>query len=63
MTTKTIAPARLTRRGFTLLTLAGATALAACGNGIGSDGAAVIDARVEATLQQMYSEFPNTVAC
>lgn len=52
---------RLTRRGFTLMGLAGVTTIAACGNGIGSGGAGKIDARVEATLAQMYSEFPNTV--
>jgi lipid-binding SYLF domain-containing protein len=56
-----LSPQRITRRGFALLGLAGLTVTAACGNGIGSDGAAVIDARVESTLKQMYNEFPNTV--
>lgn len=50
-----------TRRGFTLSLLAGATTLAACGNGIGSRGSAVIDARVDATLAEMYRLYPNTV--
>ena len=49
----------LSRRGFALGALA-VTTLAACDNGIGSSGAAMIDARVEATLNQMYSEFPGT---
>lgn len=47
------------RRGFALGTLA-ATTLAACGNGIGSPGAATIDARVDSTLNRMFSEFPGT---
>ncbi len=51
----------LTRRGFALTALAGAAVTAACGNGIGSPGAATIDARVDATLNQMYSQYPNTV--
>ncbi len=53
---------RLTRRGFTLTLLAGATVTAACGNGIGSDGAAKIDARVDSTLNEMYANYPNTAA-
>ena len=51
----------LTRRGFTLTALAGLGVTAACGNGVGSSGAATIDARVNATLEQMYSQYPNTV--
>lgn len=51
---------RLTRRGFGLMALAGLSMTAACGNGVGSDGAVKIDARVQATLQEMYREFPNT---
>ena len=35
--------------------------LAACGNGVGSVGAPTIDARVDSTLSQMYSQFPGTV--
>lgn len=58
--TSTSTSVRLTRRGFGLMALAGLSVTAACGNGVGSDGATVIDARVQATLQQMYSEFPNT---
>lgn len=51
----------LSRRSFTLGTLAGAgTALAACGNGIGSNGAQTIDARVDSTLNYLYTTYPNT---
>ena len=49
----------LTRRSFALATLA-ATTLAACGNGIGSAGAATIDARVDSTLNGMFNQFPGT---
>ncbi|MEX0303110.1 MAG: YSC84-related protein [Leisingera sp.] len=51
---------RMTRRGFALCALAGAGVTAACGNGVGSGNAAKIDARVDATLNQMYSQYPNT---
>ncbi|GFE50277.1 twin-arginine translocation pathway signal sequence domain-containing protein [Roseobacter cerasinus] len=51
----------LTRRGFTLGALAGVSVTAACGNGIGSRGAQALDARVDATLEEMYRRYPNTV--
>jgi len=51
---------KLTRRGFTLGALAGVPVLAACGNGVGSPGAAKIDARVNATLDHMYANYPGT---
>ncbi|EBA17791.1 twin-arginine translocation pathway signal sequence domain protein, putative [Roseobacter sp. SK209-2-6] len=51
---------RISRRGVTLGILAGVTTTAACGNGVGSNNAAVIDARVDATLSQMYNLYPNT---
>ncbi|WP_187430606.1 hypothetical protein ROLI_021590 [Roseobacter fucihabitans] len=50
----------LSRRVFTLGALAGVSVTAACGNGIGSQGAATIDSRVERTLAEMYRQFPNT---
>lgn len=51
----------LTRRAFTFSALAAVPALSACsGNGYGNNGAATIDARVDATLAQMYQEFPGT---
>ncbi|MFY0618269.1 YSC84-related protein [Shimia sp.] len=51
----------LTRRGFALTGLAAAGVTAACGNGVGSNGATEIDARVDATLAYLYNEYPNTV--
>mgnify|MGYP003727165703 CR=1 FL=1 len=50
----------LTRRTFTLGLMAGTPLVAACGNGVGNSNAATIDARVDATLSQMYSRYPNT---
>ncbi|MBB3994500.1 lipid-binding SYLF domain-containing protein [Sulfitobacter undariae] len=50
----------LTRRAFALGAVAGTSALAACGNGVGSRGSGTIDARVNATLSEMYRTFPNT---
>ena len=45
----------------TLLTGAAATfALSACGNGIGSDGGAKIDARADAALNFLDNNFPGT---
>lgn len=35
-------------------------ALAACGNGVGSDGAAKLDGRVDATLAYLDSNYPGT---
>ncbi|GHF53020.1 lipid-binding SYLF domain-containing protein [Seohaeicola zhoushanensis] len=52
---------RLTRRGFALSALAGLSVTAACSNGVGSNNGAKIDARVDATLNQMYATYPNTV--
>ncbi|MEB8389333.1 YSC84-related protein [Rhodobacteraceae bacterium KMM 6894] len=55
----------LSRRGFTLgalgaasLTSAGLTA--ACGNGIGSRAPETIDARVDTTLDYLFSNYPST---
>ncbi|WP_296419945.1 YSC84-related protein [Pseudooctadecabacter sp.] len=49
----------LSRRNFALSALA-TTTLSACGNGIGGDGAAQIDARVDSTLSFMYNNYPGT---
>lgn len=51
----------ITRRGFALSLLAGTSTLASCGNGIGSAGGPTIDARVDATLTEMYQSYPNTL--
>lgn len=53
-------PSPLTRRGFALGALAGLGVTAACGNGVGTKNGAVIDARADATLRQMYEAYPNT---
>ena len=49
----------LTRRGFVV---AGGAAfgLAACGNGVGSSAAAKLDARVDATRDYLFSNYPGT---
>lgn len=59
-TSSSTSSVRLTRRGFGLMALAGLSLTAACGNGVDSKGAATIDARVSATLTEMYRQFPNT---
>ncbi|WP_171099421.1 YSC84-related protein [Ruegeria sp. HKCCD7255] len=51
---------RLSRRGFAF-GMAGMTLTAACGNGVGNTNAAQIDARVDATLTEMYDKYPNTI--
>lgn len=50
---------KLSRRGFALSMMASGS-LAACGNGIGSNGGAKIDARVDKTLNYLYSNYPAT---
>ncbi|MHA7851177.1 lipid-binding SYLF domain-containing protein [Roseovarius sp.] len=51
---------KLTRRAFTLGAMAGTPLLAACGNGVGSNNAQKIDARVDTTLNYLYTTYPNT---
>ena len=51
----------LHRRHFLVTAVgAGALALSGCGNGIGSDGASRIDARVDATRNYMLTNIPGT---
>ena len=50
----------LSRRAFSIGALAGVSVTAACGNGIGGQGGGRIDARVDATLIEMYRTYPNT---
>jgi lipid-binding SYLF domain-containing protein len=49
----------LPRRGF-LAAAGSAGLLAACGNGIGSPDGAIIDARVDQTLNFLFSRYPGT---
>ena len=51
-----------TRRSFTLAALAGAGLTAACNNGVGSQGGARIDARVDSTLNYLFNtiQYPRT---
>ncbi|NGM47047.1 twin-arginine translocation pathway signal [Rhodobacter sp. SGA-6-6] len=48
-----------TRRGV-VFGLGATGLLAACGNGIGSNGAAQIDARVDATQNYLFGRYPGT---
>lgn len=50
----------LTRRTFTLSALAATPLLAACGNGVGSEGGPRIDARADTTLNYLFNTYPNT---
>ncbi|QPM89625.1 lipid-binding SYLF domain-containing protein [Pseudooceanicola algae] len=50
----------MTRRTMVLTGIVALPALAACSQGIGSSAPAEIDARVDATVAQLYSEFPQT---
>lgn len=50
---------RFPRRSF-MAGSAALLALAACGNGVGSDGAVKLDARVDATLQYLDTNYPGT---
>lgn len=60
MSSKSFSP--MSRRGFTLGLLASTgVTTAACGNGVGNKNSSTIDARVDATLNQMYSQYPNTI--
>lgn len=51
---------KLTRRTFTTGLAAGTLLLAGCANGVGSRGPQLIDARVDATLGKLYSDYPGT---
>ncbi len=50
----------ITRRSFTLSALAGASLTAACGNGVGNSSSQKIDARVDTTLNYLYTNYPST---
>jgi len=51
----------ISRRPF-IMGLAATAGLAACGNGVGSTAPAVIDARVDQTLADLYSTYPGTTS-
>lgn len=53
----------ISRRSFSLGVLGlGGTALAGCGNGVGSAAPQQIDARVDTTLRYLYENYPGTRA-
>ena len=54
-------PKIMSRRAFAFGALATAGVTSACGNGIGNTNASTLDARVDATLNQMYSQYPSTI--
>lgn len=51
---------RFTRRGFVLSAGSAAALTAGCGNGIGSTGAQELDARVNASMNYLYTTYPDT---
>lgn len=51
---------RLSRRSFTFGAIGSTALVAACGNGIGNRNADRLDARVDATLNNLYANFPGT---
>lgn len=51
---------RMSRRALLGAAAATTLALAACGNGIGSEGAAKLDARIDSSLNCLDSNFPGT---
>lgn len=50
----------LSRRGLLIGAGASVTLAAACGNGVGSNDAEVIDRRVEATRNYLFTNYPGT---
>ena len=48
------------RRGFLIGAGGAALMTSACANGVGSNGGAAIDARVDATLNYLYNRYPGT---
>ncbi|TCM81517.1 Las17-binding protein actin regulator [Rhodovulum steppense] len=50
---------RLSRRGF-IGVMGATTALAACGNGVGSQGGVSLDNRVDGTRNFLFSRYPGT---
>lgn len=52
----------ISRRFFTVAALGALPLVAACGNGTNSQGAQIIDARVDSTLSYMFNNYPGTRA-
>lgn len=51
----------LSRRKFMMVAGASTALTAGCGNGVGSNGAATIDARVDSTREYLFSKYPGTI--
>ena len=51
---------QINRRNFNLSVLSGAALVAGCGNGIGSGNPEAIDNQVQATLEDMFQNYPDT---
>ncbi|MEP2782015.1 MAG: YSC84-related protein [Pseudoruegeria sp.] len=51
---------RFTRRGFVIGASAITALTAGCGNGVGSTGSQEIDARVNATMNYLFTTYPDT---
>ena len=51
---------QINRRNFNFSILSAATLVAGCGNGIGSGNSETIDGQVQATLEDMFQNYPDT---
>jgi len=51
----------ISRRAMAFGALSLGAVTAACGNGVGNGNQQALDARVQSTLDEMYSRYPNTV--
>ena len=51
---------KINRRNFNLSVLGSAALIAGCGNGIGSGNPEAIDGQVQATLEDMFQNYPDT---
>ena len=51
---------KINRRNFNLSVVSSAALIAGCGNGIGSGNSEAIDGQVQATLEDMFQNYPDT---
>lgn len=51
---------QISRRFFSMAAFGALPLVAACGNGVGSQGAQIIDARADSTLSYMFNNYPGT---